>query len=70
VSEARRVITLITPFTAFAPHNVAPGPLMTSMRSTSSSNTSWASPENAGEKRRIDGAAVDEDQQLVGDGVV
>ena len=27
-------------------------------------------PENAGEKRRVDGASVDEDQQLVGDGVV
>ena len=27
-------------------------------------------PEDAGEKRRVDGAAVDQDQQLVGDGVV
>ena len=51
VSAAARVITLITPLTAFAPHSVAPGPLMTSMRSTSSSITSCSSqntPENSG----------------------
>jgi hypothetical protein len=51
VLELGRVITLITPFTAFAPHSVAPGPLITSMRSTSSSIRSCASqntPENNG----------------------
>src|SRR6266571_4945414 len=51
VSEDRRVMTLITPFTAFAPHSAAPGPLITSMRSTSSSITSCASqntPEKSG----------------------
>ena len=44
-------MTLITPFTALAPHSAAPGPLITSMRSTSSSITSWASqntPEKSG----------------------
>ena len=44
-------MTLMTPFTAFAPHRVLPGPLITSMRSTSSSITSWTSqnvPENSG----------------------
>ena len=44
-------MTLITPLTAFAPHSVAPGPLITSMRSTSSSSTSCASqntPEKSG----------------------
>jgi hypothetical protein len=52
VSRAERVITLITPLTALAPHSVAPGPLITSMRSTSSSSTSCASqntPEKSGE---------------------
>ena len=51
VSFAFLVITLITPFTALAPHKVAPGPLMTSIRSMSSSGTSWTSqntPENKG----------------------
>src|SRR5687768_13141023 len=49
---ARLVMTLMTPFTALAPHWVAPGPLITSMRSTSSSMTCCASqktPENSGE---------------------
>jgi hypothetical protein len=51
VSRAVRVMMLITPFTAFAPHSVAPGPLITSMRSMSSSITScWSqnTPENNG----------------------
>ena len=51
MSPAVRVITLITPLTALAPHSVAPGPLITSMRSTSSSITSCMSqktPENNG----------------------
>ena len=46
------VMMLMTPFTAFAPHTEPPGPLMTSMRSTSSSSTSWMSqnvPEKSGE---------------------
>src|SRR5207247_1802556 len=40
-----------TPFTALAPHSVAPGPLMTSIRSMSASGTSCTSqntPENKG----------------------
>src|SRR2546430_16594786 len=44
-------MTLITPFTALAPHRVAPGPLMTSIRSMSargSSCTSQNTPENKG----------------------
>ena len=44
-------MTLITPLTALAPHNVAPGPLMTSIRSISESGTSCTSqntPENNG----------------------
>src|SRR2546421_12951537 len=44
-------MTLMTPFTALAPHNVAPGPLMTSIRSTStrgSSCTSQNTPEYNG----------------------
>ena len=32
---------LMTPLTALAPHSVAPGPRITSIRSTSSSTTSW-----------------------------
>src|SRR5437016_14677233 len=36
-------MTLMTPFTALAPHNVAPGPLMTSIRSTSTRGTSCTS---------------------------
>ncbi|MFO1286542.1 MAG: hypothetical protein U1F49_08400 [Rubrivivax sp.] len=46
-----RVMMLMTPLTALAPHSTPPGPLMTSMRSTSSSSTSCASqntPENVG----------------------
>src|SRR6267142_789508 len=42
---------LITPLTALAPHSVAPGPRITSMRSISSSSTSWTfqyTPENNG----------------------
>jgi hypothetical protein len=45
-------MTLMTPLTAFTPHSVLPGPLITSMRSTSSSITSCTSqktPENSGE---------------------
>ena len=37
VSRAERVMMLITPLTALAPHSVAPGPRITSMRSMSSS---------------------------------
>ncbi len=51
VSAALRVMTLMTPLTAFAPHSVPPGPLITSMRSTSARSTSCASqttPENSG----------------------
>src|SRR5467141_1445355 len=42
---------LMTPSTALAPHNVAPGPRITSIRSRSSSITSWIfqyTPENKG----------------------
>jgi hypothetical protein len=42
---------LMTPFTALAPQSVAPGPLMTSMRSMCSSTRSCASqktPEKSG----------------------
>jgi hypothetical protein len=52
VSCAERVMMLITPFTALAPHRVPPGPLMTSIRSMSSSIRSWLSqntPECRGE---------------------
>ena len=45
------VMILITPFMAFAPHTVPPGPRITSMRSIFSSGTSCAyhsTPENAG----------------------
>lgn len=38
---AERVMTLMTPLTALAPQIVAPGPRITSMRSTSSSKTSF-----------------------------
>ena len=51
MSRAGRVMTLMTPFTAFAPQSVAPGPLITSMRSMSSSSTScWSqnTPEKSG----------------------
>jgi hypothetical protein len=51
VSAAGLVTTLITPLTAFTPHSVPPGPLITSMRSMFSSITLWASqntPENSG----------------------
>jgi len=40
VSLDFRVMMLITPFTAFAPHKVAPGPLITSIWSMSSGRTS------------------------------
>jgi hypothetical protein len=43
VPLAALVITLITPLTALAPHIVAPGPRITSIRSTSSSGTSTSS---------------------------
>jgi hypothetical protein len=52
VSTALLVMMLITPLTAFVPHIVPPGPLTTSMRSTSSSRRSCTSqnvPENSGE---------------------
>jgi hypothetical protein len=51
VSRAERVMTLITPLTAFAPQSVARGPLMTSTVSMSSTSTScWSqnTPENSG----------------------
>jgi hypothetical protein len=51
VSAAIAVMMLMTPLTALAPQIVAPGPLITSMRSMSSITTSWASqntPENSG----------------------
>ena len=51
VSLVSFVMTLITPFTALAPHSVAPGPLMTSIRSMSASGTSCTSqntPEKSG----------------------
>ena len=44
-------MTLITPLTALAPHKVAPGPLITSIRSMLSGSTSGRSqytPENSG----------------------
>src|SRR5207253_8712734 len=40
-------MTLMTPFTALAPHNVAPGPLVTSIRSTSARGTSCTSQNTA-----------------------
>jgi len=43
VSRADRVVMLITPFTALAPYSAPPGPLMTSIRSMSSSTRSRAS---------------------------
>src|SRR2546427_546329 len=43
VSLASFVMTLITPLTALAPHSVAPGPLMTSIRSMSARGTSCTS---------------------------
>jgi hypothetical protein len=49
---AGRVITLMTPFTALAPHSAALGPRMTSIRSMSSSSvscTSQKTPPNADE---------------------
>ena len=51
VALALLVMMLITPLTALAPHSVAPGPRITSIRSTSSSGTSCTSqktPENRG----------------------
>src|SRR5205814_10424074 len=51
VCVASLVVTLVAPLTAFAPHGVAPGPLMTPDRSISESGTSCASqntPENNG----------------------
>ena len=45
------VMMLMTPFTAFAPHTVPPGPRITSMRSMSSRGTfNWSqyTPEKAG----------------------
>jgi len=51
VRDDGSVMMLITPFTAFAPQSVAPGPLITSMRSMSSSAKSCASqktPEKSG----------------------
>ena len=51
MSAARLLMTLMTPFTALAPHTVAPGPRITSICSTSSRNTSCASqntPEKSG----------------------
>jgi hypothetical protein len=47
----RCVMTLMMPLTALTPHSVPPGPLITSMRSTSSSTrscTSQKTPENSG----------------------
>ena len=52
VLVARRVMTLMTPLTAFAPHWLAPGPLITSIRSISSSSVSWAS-QKTPEKRGV-----------------
>ena len=52
VSAASRVMMFTTALTAFTPQSVPPGPLMTSIRSTSSSITSCTSqntPENSGE---------------------
>jgi hypothetical protein len=43
VLAAGRVMTLMTPLTALAPHIVAPGPRITSTRSMSSSGTSTSS---------------------------
>jgi hypothetical protein len=51
VAAAGLVMMLITPFTAFAPQSVPPGPRTTSIRSTSSSITSCTSqktPEKSG----------------------
>jgi hypothetical protein len=61
-----RVRMLMTPLTAFAPHSVPPGPLMTSMRSTSSSSTSCTSQNTPEMQRRVDAAPVDHHEQLVG----
>ncbi len=50
-SAAARVITLMTPFTAFAPQRVAPGPVITSTRSMSCTGSAWSSqntPEKSG----------------------
>jgi hypothetical protein len=46
------VTTLITPMTALVPQVAPPGPLITSMRSTSSSITSWVS-QSTPEKRGV-----------------
>lgn len=43
VSRADRVMMLITPFMAFDPYSAPPGPLITSIRSMSSSIRSRAS---------------------------
>ena len=61
---------LMTPLTALAPHRVAPGPLITSMRSMSSRQDVLHVPVDAGEQRRVDAAAVDQHQQLVGEALV
>ena len=59
-------MTLITPFTAFAPHSVAPGPRMTSMRSISPSGMSCTSQKTPAKSGEYDRPAVDQHQQLVG----
>ena len=43
LSFAVFVMILMTPLTALAPHNVAPGPLITSIRSMSSKSVSCTS---------------------------
>ena len=52
VSLLDLVMMLMTPLTAFAPQSVPPGPLMTSIRSTSASGTLCAS-QNTPEYRGV-----------------
>ena len=66
MSAARLVITLMTPLTALAPQTLPPGPRVTSMRSMSGIDDVLRFPEHAGEDRGVDGAAVDQDEHLVG----
>ena len=60
------MITLITPLTALEPHSVAPGPRITSIRSTSSSGRSCTSQKTPANSGRVDGPPVHQNQQLVG----
>jgi len=65
VSFASFVMTLITPLTALAPHSVAPGPLMTSIGRYRRA-AHLARPKHPRKQRCVDGASIDEDQELVG----